>query len=125
MNDYVLLGQENKMIKLPRSTWEKHLLHSANESNNRLEFMSGDHHLVRNYIVRELPRKSIPLSVSTIAQKLNFSVERTNTILSELEDHLYFLVRNEIGDVSWAYPVTSEKTPHNLTFDTGEQIYAA
>ena len=124
MNDSVLIGKGSKVIELPRSVWEKHLLHSANESNNRLDFMSDDHHLVRNYVVRELPRCVTPLSASTISRQLNLAVDRTNTILSELENHLFFLVRNEIG-VSWAYPVTIEATPHRLTFNTGEQIFAA
>ena len=50
---------------------------------------------------------------------------RVNTILDELEQNLVFLVRNEQGAVSWAFPVTVEPTPHRLTFSTGEQIYAA
>ncbi|OGO41196.1 MAG: hypothetical protein A2Z04_05735 [Chloroflexi bacterium RBG_16_57_9] len=27
--------------------------------------------------------------------------------------------------VVWAYPVTVARTPHHLTFSTGEQVYAA
>ena len=29
------------------------------------------------------------------------------------------------GAVTWAYPVTVDQTPHHLTFNTGEKIYAA
>jgi hypothetical protein len=36
-----------------------------------------------------------------------------------------FICRNDEGMAVWAYPVTVEKTPHRLTFSTGEQIYAA
>jgi len=36
-----------------------------------------------------------------------------------------FLFRNKEGEVVWAYPVTVDKTPHHLTFSTGEQLYAA
>jgi len=35
------------------------------------------------------------------------------------------LVRNSKGEVIWAYPVTVEKTPHRITFNTGERLYAA
>jgi hypothetical protein len=48
-----------------------------------------------------------------------------NTILDDLEKKLTFLFRNEEGAVAWAYPVTVDKTPHHLTFSTGEQLYAA
>lgn len=36
-----------------------------------------------------------------------------------------FLFRNSEGEVTWAYPVTVEKTPHSVTFGTGERIYTA
>jgi hypothetical protein len=36
-----------------------------------------------------------------------------------------FLFRNEQGAVAWAYPVTVDRTPHYVTFSTGEQVYAA
>ena len=45
--------------------------------------------------------------------------------LAELERRLFFLVRNEEGAVSWAFPVTVDKTPHRLTFSTGERLHGA
>jgi hypothetical protein len=48
-----------------------------------------------------------------------------NAILDELEKHMTFLFRDEQGAVAWAYPVTVDRTPHHVTFDTGEQVYAA
>ena len=36
-----------------------------------------------------------------------------------------FLFRDNHGRVVWAYPVTVEKTPHHVRFDTGEELYAA
>jgi hypothetical protein len=36
-----------------------------------------------------------------------------------------FLFRNEEGAVTWAYPVTVERTPHRVSLSTGEQVYAA
>ena len=35
------------------------------------------------------------------------------------------LVRDERGAVVWAYPFTVEATPHRITFDSGETLYAA
>jgi hypothetical protein len=34
-------------------------------------------------------------------------------------------VRNGRGEVSWAFPVTAEKTAHELRFSTGERCHAA
>ena len=45
--------------------------------------------------------------------------------LAELERRLFFLVRNRAGEVSWAFPVTAEVTPHQLTFPSGDRRYGA
>jgi hypothetical protein len=87
--------------------------------------MSKEHHLVRNFVVREMPIAGEPLSPDYIAQKLDLPLERTKAILGELEKHMTFLFRNEQGAVIWAYPVTVERTPHHITFSTGEELYAA
>jgi hypothetical protein len=87
--------------------------------------MSAEHHLVRDTAVTELPRAGKPLSPEAIAQKSGLAKERVESILDDLESHLFFLVRDGVGHVSWAYPVTSEPTAHRLLFSTGENIYAA
>jgi hypothetical protein len=56
---------------------------------------------------------------------LSLTSERTEEILANLETHLTFLYRNSDGEVTWAYPVTVEKTPHAITFHSGEQLYGA
>jgi hypothetical protein len=60
-----------------------------------------------------------------IADALQLPLARVHTILDELEQQLFFLVRNAQGAVSWAFPVTVDATPHRLTFSTGEQVFAA
>lgn len=87
--------------------------------------MTEEHHRVRYFVVRELPRVGEPLLPEFIAQNLNLPLARVNAILAELEKHLFFLVRNGQGAVSWAFPVTVESTPHELTFSTGERLYGA
>jgi hypothetical protein len=32
---------------------------------------------------------------------------------------------NDQGEVSWAFPVTVETTPHKMGFSSGERLYAA
>ena len=95
------------------------------ESHSRLDFMTRDHHRVRDFVVLELPRKGIALTPAYIAETLNLAYVRVVEILDDLEKHMTFLFRNAEGAVTWAYPVTVEKTPHRVTFKSGEQIYAA
>ncbi len=92
---------------------------------NAVRFMTPEHRRVHHFTVRELPRLEKPLLPEIIAQKLNMPRERVVFLLEDLEKHMTFLFRNSEGAVTWAYPVTIEKTPHHLTFSTGEEVYAA
>jgi hypothetical protein len=65
------------------------------------------------------------LSIDTISESLRLVPEIVTGIVTELERNLFFLVRNEDGEVSWAYPVTVDRTPHRLAFSTGERLYGA
>ena len=125
MSETVLLGRGRQVIEIPRQQWEKHLANAPQHADNRLRFMSGDHHAVRYFVVRELPRRGNPLPAEFIAAELELPLTRTEAILDEQEQNLFFLVRNEQGAVVWAFPVTVDLTPHPLTFCTGERLYAA
>ena len=93
---------------------------------DRLAFMTPHHHAVRNFVVRELPRNhGQPLAPVQIAEALRLHVKQTVSLLEDLERHLFFLVRDAHGDVSWAFPVTSDRTPYQLRFSTGERISGA
>jgi len=94
-------------------------------SEKALAFMTPDHTRVRDFVVVELPRHGQPISPEEISASLGIPHERVLVILDELEKHLTFLFRNEHGAVSWAYPVTVEPTPHQVTFRSGEKLYAA
>jgi hypothetical protein len=125
MSGTVLIGRGHEIMEMPQKDWESGLFLVQQHIKGRLGFMSEEHHLARNLVVRELPNVGEPLSPEFIAQELNLPVSRVNVILEELEKHLTFLFRNEQGAVTWAYPVTVDNTPHHITFNTGEQIYAA
>lgn len=120
MDSRLLLGLWRAMVPLPRQIWQRQVRGEAD-----LEFMSEDHHRVRDFVVRELPRVGAPLRPEMLARELALPLPRTVEILEELEQHMTFLFRNEQGEVVWAYPVTAAKTPHRVTFDSGERIYAA
>ncbi len=125
MSETILMGKGGKITKLRREEWKNGITNASQNIKGRLSFMSDEHHLVRNFVVKELPRVGKPLSPEFISEKLNLPVDRVNAILDELEKHLTFLFRNGQGAVAWAYPVTVDSTPHHVTFGTGEQVYAA
>ncbi len=125
MSETVLVGSGRVISEMPRKAWEKLLSEAPVGIGARLGFMSEEHHLVRNFVVRELPRVGRPISAVSISKHLDLPLPRTETILEELERHLFFLVRDKQGAVSWAFPVTVEHTGHNLIFSTGERLDAA
>ncbi|HVO98348.1 MAG TPA: hypothetical protein VMT15_09795 [Bryobacteraceae bacterium] len=91
----------------------------------RLAFMTAEHHRVRDFVVRELPRQPRPLSAGEIAMVMGLDAAHVAQILADLEKHLFFLVRDAQGRVEWAFPVTTTPTRHRLTFSTGERISGA
>jgi hypothetical protein len=125
MNKSLLLGLGRFLLRIPRPIWQQEVARSARASEKALAFMTANHHKVRDFVVREMPRISKPISPERIAQDLNMELEQVVSILNVLEEKLTFLYRDEVGAVIWAYPVTVEKTPHRVTFSSGEQIYAA
>jgi hypothetical protein len=68
-------------------------------ARTELTFKTADHHQVRDFVVRELPRLGNPLSPELIAESLALSREQVKLILDELEQHLTFLFRNKEGQL--------------------------
>jgi len=125
IHNNLLLGLLRWTLPVPRALWQRQISRNARHIDAGLSFMSPEHHQVRSFVVRELPRIGKPLSPKFIAEKVNVSFVRVKAILDDLERHMTFLFRNEQGAVTWAYPVTVDKTPHQVVLSTGEQIYAA
>jgi hypothetical protein len=125
MKDTILMANGENFNEIPRKDWEEGLTAMVGHVADGLAFMTWEHHRVRNFAVRELPRVGSPLATEFIAKSLNLEVAPTKVILDELEKHLTFLFRNEQGAVAWAYPVTVDPTPHRVHFSTGESLYAA
>ena len=125
MVEKILVGRGDEIHELPRPEWERRLRRTPDHAENRLAFMSEDHHRVRNLAVLDLARLGRPLTPGDFASQLDLEPQRVVEILDELERRLFFLVRNGAGAVAWAYPVTIDNTPHRLTFSTGERLYGA
>ncbi len=125
MTDTILVGEGSDFREIPLSDWQDEIAASAIEIADELSFMTEDHHAVRYFVVWSLPIMGIPIAPDVIAESLNLPLDRVQFILDDLEKHLTFLYRNSQGDVTWAYPVTTDKTPHHMAFSSGENIYSA
>lgn len=125
MDDKVLLGRGDQITEIPQEMWEGHLEEVPEHSQNRLQFMTPDHHSVRNYLVVTLPAHGQPIGPKKISNDLDLPLSKVEFILNELERKLFFLVRDKNGAVIWAYPVTVETTHHRLEFSTGQSLFAA
>jgi len=125
MGETVLIGRDLHISNLPRQAWEAGLSEAPARIRARLDFMSDEHHLVRNYIVRELPRLGRPMRPSQVSQALGLRMRSTDKILVDLEERLFFIVRDHGGNVSWAFPGTADSTDHHILFSTGERLDAA
>jgi hypothetical protein len=125
MDEFILAGIESEITRVSAAEWERQLAEMPERIARRLDFMSDDHHRVRYFVVEELARAGEPIEPKAISDHLRLSPAKTARILDDLEKHLFFLVRNVRGAVSWAFPVTTDETPHRLVFSTGERLFAA
>ena len=124
MFNHVLLGVGHRMFPIPGFLWQPRIRRQANSVRAGLSFMTADHHRVRDFVVLELPRTRAPISPNMIAKSLGLQLDKTVAILDQLEKGMTFLFRNDDGEVTWAYPVTVDETPHSAHFSTGEDAFS-
>ncbi|MEW6441076.1 MAG: hypothetical protein AB1640_09110 [bacterium] len=125
MKNRLMSGIWRYMLSVPPALWERQVEKSGKRIEASLRFMSEDHRKVHHAAVRELPQVGKPMPPEFIADRVGLPLDRVKSILDDLEEHMTFLFRNEEGAVVWAYPVTVDRTPHRVTFSSGEQLYAA
>ena len=125
MDSDVRIVSKGALTSIPTVEWKQLVLAAIKRGRKRLDFMSDEHHAIRRSAVTELVRTGQPIAPETFSRQLGISTSRTDEILDDLERNLFFLVRNEEGAVSWAFPVTTDRTPHKLTFSTGKRLYGA
>lgn len=125
MDNALLKGVWKFLMPVPPFLWKGKIRQMAKKAGAGIGFMTKDHHRVRNFVVKTLPESGGPLSAHKIAENLNMDLENVSAILDELEKHKFFIFRNNEKKVTWAYPVTTESTPHKAYFSSGEIIHAA
>jgi len=125
MSGTILVGAGREIRRVPDDAFVQSIKGLPERMTSRLAFMTCDHHVVRDFVVREMPRQRSPISPLGIANVTGLDLQKVSLILSDLERNLFFLVRNPDGNVSWAFPVTTLITPHKLMFSTGENTFGA
>ncbi len=125
MRNTLMLGLWRYIINVPPSLWQKQIAKGKRKFEKEHGSLSEEYRLIHHFVVRELPRNGMPLSPEFISGELGLSAYRVKIALDYLEKRMTFLYRNRKGEVVWAYPVTVDKTPHRITFNTGEKLYAA
>lgn len=125
MSNRLMTGVWRYVMGVPQFLWEKQIEKAVRETKHSTGFMSPEHRLVHHFVVRELPRLGEPMPPDLVARELGLTPVRVVQILDDLEKHLTFVYRDGLGRVIWAYPVTVEETPHSITFQSGERLYAA
>lgn len=125
MSSKLWMGAGRYMLPVPGFLWRRRVRAGAKHAGASLAFMSEEHHVVREFAVREMPRVGKPLLPEFIAAELGLPIDRVRAILDDLEEHMTFVCRVEDSAVVWAYPVTAFQTPHKVEFSTGERLYSA
>jgi hypothetical protein len=120
----ILLGVGQRMVPVPEWMFRKMVERDARKLARRPP-LEPDERQVQHFAVREIPRRREAIAPEVFAAELDLSLEQVSQILDELERRMTFLCRRGGEDVVWAYPVTAEETPHQVTMDGGEAFSAA
>ena len=124
MFEKVLVGVGKRMIPVPEFIFRPMVQRDVRKLDSRPE-LEPDQRRVQHFAVREIPRRREALAPEVFAAELDLPLAEVLQILDELERRMTFLCRRDGEDVNWAYPVTSDETPHQVRIDGGEAFSAA
>ncbi len=125
MSNRLMLGLWRYVLYVPPFIWKKQIEKGKKRFEREFGKMPEDFRHVHHFVVKELPCFGKPLPERIISKKLGLPSHRVRQATDYLEKRMTYLYRNESREVVWAYPVTVDKTPHKITFSTGEILYAA
>ena len=124
-NQSVLVARGRDFERKPLAEWQAAVRRATSKMRKRLDFMTSRHHAVRTFVVRTLPQSQRPIPIVEIAAQVRLPISHVQSIVEELERKLFFLVRNRAGDVAWAFPLTVDKTAHDVKLSTGQRTFGA
>lgn len=122
---FVLLGRGDDLVPVPQADWWRELQAHMPRARQRFEALPPLHRAVRRAAVLRLGSTGRPVPPEDIAAELGAAPSDVAAAMADLERALFFIVRDDAGAASWAFPVTADATPHHLTFSTGERLDAA
>jgi hypothetical protein len=120
----VHLGVGKRLVPVPEFIFRTMLKRDVKKLAGR-PALEPDQRRVQHFAVREIPRRRHAITPETFAAELDLPLQEVLQILDELERRMTFLCRRAGEDVSWAYPVTSDETPHQVRIDGGAAFSAA
>ncbi len=112
-------------VPLPRFAWLATVKTARLAVERVVAKLSVDERRVRDFLVTEIGRTAEPVAPDALVRALGLAPQQVASILDALEARMTFLYRNDAGEVVWAYPVTAHRTPHHLSFESGERCYGA
>ena len=119
------IGIRNKTLPIPFFIIKRLITTGANKIKNKEQQFSHEKRSLQHFIVKELPNIGKSMSLAFLARALNMPRDKVQSIVEVLEKKKIFIYRYKSDSINWAYPITVDKTPHHVTFSTGEQVYAA
>jgi hypothetical protein len=84
-NGTLLIGEGRELKRISDDSFVNALKHLSQRIAERLAFMTREHHMVRDFVVREIPRESRALSARRISSVTGLDDRRVAAILAELE----------------------------------------
>ncbi len=125
LQGHVRIGFWKITLPIPSFLIKKMMSAGVKGARRKVQQFSDIKQKIHHFAVRELPKLGEPISLKYIARELDLPIETVDTVVDELEREKTFLFRYNSSHINWAYPVTTDKTPHHITFSTGERIHAA
>ncbi len=125
MFDALYYPVTGRLVPVPAVVWRPLVHFFGRDAARMFKALTPLQRKLRHVIVRDMPGANGPMNPQDLAESVGASIEQVVGALEVLERLKGFLYRNDTGAVAWAYPFTTDDTPHHLTFSTGERRDAA
>lgn len=79
------MGAGREIRRVPNDAFTQGIQGLPVRMTSRLAFMTSDHHLVRDFVVREMPRQRNPIPLPAIANAIGLDLQKVSILLSNLE----------------------------------------
>jgi hypothetical protein len=123
--DWMDVGVWRLMLRLPAVIGRRRVAAVADKATAIMGEFTEEHRALHRFVVAELPRAGAPLTIERLAQDRWLPPATVKQLLDDLGEKKALIARDDSGAVDWAFPVTVAETPHRLSFNSGERLYAA